>query len=142
MNAKSFFCAVVILLIASSSFACINKSGTKYGGGSGSYFGWRGLQNAIKKSLLEDGVEMERELRGATNFNDRSDYAVALMFLGRSAEAVELLNKLEQEQPGQFFVAANLGSVPVGVPPGGGADRAVGADRPGERRQPTAQRFR
>ena len=53
---------------------------------------------------------MEASLRGATNFNDRSDYAVALMFLGRSPEAVYLLQKLESEQPGQYFIAANLGT--------------------------------
>ncbi len=97
-------------MLTSSAFPCINKSGTKYGGGSGSYFGWRGLQSALKKDLKNDGVEMEASLRGSTNFNDRSDYAVALMFLGRSTEAVDLLNKLEREQPGQFFVAANLGT--------------------------------
>ena len=53
---------------------------------------------------------MEADLRGATNFNDRSDYAVALMYLGRSAEAVMLLEKLEKEKPGEYFVAANLGT--------------------------------
>ncbi|HXI72807.1 MAG TPA: hypothetical protein VNN22_20910 [Verrucomicrobiae bacterium] len=110
MNKKSLFLGVLVLLFAISAFACINKSGTKYGGGSGSYFGWHGLQAAINKNLHEDGVEMEINLRGSTNFNDRSDYAVALMFLGRSTEAVEQLNKLEQERPGEFFIAANLGT--------------------------------
>lgn len=110
MNAKSIFCSLVVLTLASPAFACINKSGTKYGGGTGSYFGWRGMEAAIKMNLKEDGVEMEKSLRGSTNFNDRSDYAVALMFLGRSTEAVELLTKLEAEQPGKFFVAANLGT--------------------------------
>lgn len=110
MNAKSIFWCLIFLVFASPAFPCANKTGTKFGGGTGAYFGWRGLQDAIKKSLKEDGVEMEKELRSATNFNDRSDYAVALMFLGRSPEAVDLLNKLEQEQPGQFFIAANLGT--------------------------------
>ena len=35
---------------------------------------------------------------------------IALIFFGRSAEAVESLKILEQEQPGLFFVAANLGT--------------------------------
>lgn len=80
------------------------------GGGTGSYFGWRSLEVSLKKSLKSDGAEMEASLRGSTNFTDRSDYAVALMFLGRIAEAVNLLNQLEREQPGQYFIAANLGT--------------------------------
>lgn len=110
MNTKSMLCWLLIMALVPPASACINTSGTKYDGSSGSYFGWRGLQAAIGKNLKDDGAEMEKNLRGATDFNGRSDYAVALMFLGRSAEAVELLSKLEQEKPGEFFVAANLGT--------------------------------
>ena len=53
---------------------------------------------------------MEASLRGATKFEDRSDYAIALMYLDRSPEAIALLTTLEQEQPGHFFIAANLGT--------------------------------
>ena len=53
---------------------------------------------------------MEASLRNSTNFNDRSDYSIALMYLGRSKEAVDLLQSLEKEQPGHYFVAANLGT--------------------------------
>lgn len=107
---KTILCTLGILCLTFSAWPCINKSGTKYGGGSGSYYGWKGLEAALKTNLKSDGVEMEARLRGATNFTDRSDYAVALMFLGRSAEAVSLLNQLEREQPGQYFIAANLGT--------------------------------
>lgn len=101
---------MVGLCLANPAGACLNKSGTKYGGGSGNYFGWRTLQGSLERKVRPDGVEMEANLRGATGFNDRSDYAIALMYLGRNAEAVELLKKLEAEQPGQFFIAANLGT--------------------------------
>jgi len=57
-----------------------------------------------------DGAKMEASLRNATNFNDRSDYSVALMYLGRSQEATDLLQKLEKEEPGHYFIAANLGT--------------------------------
>lgn len=107
---KSFFLCLLVLTFTTSALPCVNKSGTKYGGGSGSYFGWRHLEISLKMNLYEDGTEMEANLRSATNFNDRSDYAIALMYLGRAREAVELLNKLEAEQPGQFFIAANLGT--------------------------------
>jgi tetratricopeptide (TPR) repeat protein len=68
------------------------------------------LRRAFRRDLQQDGVKMEADLRGATNFNDRSDYSIALMYLGRSKEAVELLQALEKEQPGKYFIAANLGT--------------------------------
>ncbi len=68
------------------------------------------LRHYMQKNPQPDGMKMEADLRGATNFNDRSDYSVALMYLGRSKEAVELLQQLETEQPGQYFIAANLGT--------------------------------
>jgi tetratricopeptide (TPR) repeat protein len=68
------------------------------------------LQQALRRDLSLDGAKMEAGLRGATNFNDRSDYSIALMYLGRSKEAVELLQRLETEQPGKYFIAANLGT--------------------------------
>jgi tetratricopeptide (TPR) repeat protein len=110
MKTKCIFCCLLVFVFSRPALSCINKSGTKYGGGSGSYFGWRGLESALNRNLKEDGVEMEANLHGSTNFNDRSDYSVALMFLGRNTEAIELLERLEQEQPGQYFIAANLGT--------------------------------
>ena len=53
---------------------------------------------------------MEQEFRDKPSFEDRNDYAVALMYLGHNQEAVALLEKLEAEQPGKYFVAANLGT--------------------------------
>ena len=49
-------------------------------------------------------------LADSTNFNERSDYAVGLVFVGRTKEALEILQKLEREKPGSYFVAANLGT--------------------------------
>jgi tetratricopeptide (TPR) repeat protein len=106
------FHLVFILFVCAihTAWPCINTSGTKYGGGTGSYFGWRGLQASLKANLQPTGKEMESDLRASTNFTDRSDYAVALMYLGRSQEAVGLLNQLEKERPGEYFVAGNLGT--------------------------------
>ena len=41
---------------------------------------------------------------------DRNDYAVALMHLGQPREAVAVLEKLEQTNPGRYATAANLGT--------------------------------
>jgi tetratricopeptide (TPR) repeat protein len=112
MNMRMALIAVLVLCSAVPAFPCLNKTGTKYGGGSTEFksSGWQGMEQSLKKNLQYDGVAMEAILRGSTNFNDRSDYAVALMYLGRNSEAVTLLNHLEAEQPGHFFVAANLGT--------------------------------
>lgn len=113
MNLKFILGCLLAVSVAASSDACLNKAGTKFEGGSGdvkSYFGWARLKNSIERRLAEDGVKMEAKLRGSTKFEDRNDYAIALMYLGRAAESVELLKQLEQERPGQFYVAANLGT--------------------------------
>ncbi|MEY4385652.1 MAG: hypothetical protein RLY20_935 [Verrucomicrobiota bacterium] len=107
---KTILISALAIFFAVPGQCCLNKSGTKYGGGSGSYFGWHSLRASLQKNLRNDGDEMEASLRGATNFNDRSDYAIALMYLGRNAEAVDLLERLEREKPGEFFIAANLGT--------------------------------
>src|SRR4051812_29350755 len=102
----------IFLCAAHSAWPCINISGTKYGGGTGtgSYFSWHGLRVSLEAQLQPTGKDMESALRASTNFTDRSDYAVALMYLGRSQEAVTLLNQLEKERSGEYFVAGNLGT--------------------------------
>jgi tetratricopeptide (TPR) repeat protein len=109
---KAFATLLVFILFVNTALPCIWITGTKYNGDSvstglgGAFY----LRSALKADRRADGERMEAELRGATNFNDRSDYSVALMFLGRSEEAVALLNQLEKENPGQYFIAANLGT--------------------------------
>jgi hypothetical protein len=68
------------------------------------------LRESAETDLRVEGERMEKELRNATSLAERNDYAVALMYLGRSSEAVELLKKLEAEAPGKYEIAANLGT--------------------------------
>lgn len=49
-------------------------------------------------------------LAKATTAAERNDYAVALMHLGQAGEAVAVLEKLEQTNPGRYATAANLGT--------------------------------
>ncbi len=103
MKATAIFCA--ILFSIRSVFGCINTVGTKYNGESktgGRSATWT-LRHYLDVDTHPEGVKMEAELRGSTNFNDRSDYSVALMYLGRSQEAVQLLETLENEKPGKIF---------------------------------------
>src|SRR5438128_4656242 len=52
------------------------------------------LMESAQTDLRVEGERMEKDLRAATSLAERNDYAVALMYLGRGSEAVELLKKL------------------------------------------------
>ncbi len=112
---KTIASGLGVLCFACTTLACANFSGTgtKLNGESthtSQRTGVALLRNALRRNPQPDGRTIEAALRGAANFNDRSDYAVALMYLGRSAEAVERLERLEIEKPGEYFIAANLGT--------------------------------
>ena len=113
---KSFLAGSLIFCLALQARCCANFSGvagTSFNGAwvhGASRYRLIELRRALNRNLAMDGAQMEAALRNSTNFNDRSDYSVALMYLGRSEEAVDLLQKLETEQPGHYFVAANLGT--------------------------------
>jgi tetratricopeptide (TPR) repeat protein len=102
-----------IHFFAYTALPCLWITGTKYSGERVTTEGFSDaemLRRSFQMDRRPDGAKMEADLRGATDFNDRSDYSVALMFLGRSREAVELLQELEKEKPGHYFIAANLGT--------------------------------
>ena len=112
---KSLGCFLSVLILTNTAWPCANftGSGTKFDGSaakSSHAYGAMRLRAAINRNLGNDGKEIEAQLRGATNFNDRSEYSIALMYLGRATDAVALLEKLETERPGEYFVAANLGT--------------------------------
>ena len=104
---------LLVFLMTQSALPCAWITGTKYNGKRGEvspHSGVRTLQNALQRNPRPDGAQMETELRGKADLDSRNDYAVALMYLGRSKEAVELLQTLEKEQPGIYYTAANLGT--------------------------------
>ncbi|HEX7859911.1 MAG TPA: tetratricopeptide repeat protein [Verrucomicrobiae bacterium] len=68
------------------------------------------FRNSIKTDLAVEGRALVDGHRTATSVYDRNDYAVGLMYLGRAAEAVTYLEKIEAELPGDYHVAANLGT--------------------------------
>jgi hypothetical protein len=110
---KALVLCGVILGLMNEANACIWLTGTKYQGGSIKILGHSGAQlirSSIKYDPAPDGTQMEAALRGSTNYNERSDYTVALMYLGRASEAIPLLQQLEKEKTGEYFIAANLGT--------------------------------
>jgi tetratricopeptide (TPR) repeat protein len=110
---KSIAFCLAFLFLVHTAHSCMQMTGTKYNGERGVVNARPGvsmLRESLQTNRKPDGAKMEADLRGTTNFNDRSDYSIALMYLGRSQEAVELLQKLEKEKPGEYFIAANLGT--------------------------------
>lgn len=56
-------------------------------------------------------TEYEARPKGAeASFEDATNYAVALVHLGRSNRAIEVLLALEEKKPGVYTTAANLGT--------------------------------
>jgi tetratricopeptide (TPR) repeat protein len=112
---KALLVCSSILCLAIHAQCCANYSGagTSFNGAwvhAASPYRVIELKRALNRNLPVDGIKLEADLRSATNFNDRSDYSIALMYLGRSQEAIDLLQKLEKEEPGHYFIAANLGT--------------------------------
>jgi hypothetical protein len=110
---KAITSCFVLFLATHTAFSCIWITGTKYNTESvttGGMYPANRLKHSLMTDLKSKGVEMEADLKGSTNFDDRCDYSVALMYLGRATESVDLLQKLEKEKPGQYAVAANLGT--------------------------------
>ena len=116
-NARTIFKVFGTFLILSfsgaSASACLWITGTTYEGqpkrasgiGSATY-----LRSFLSMDHYDAGIKMQSTLANSTNFNDRGDYAVSLVYVGKTREAVELLEGLESEQPGTYIVAANLGT--------------------------------
>jgi len=102
-----------VLLSATVGSACLWITGTTYQGNSKRASGLGAatyLRTVLRIDHHQEGVRMESALALSTNFNERSDYAVSLVYLGKFKEAVELLRTLERERPGTYFIAANLGT--------------------------------
>jgi tetratricopeptide (TPR) repeat protein len=102
-----------LLLSNASLMACLWTTGTTYGGQSKKVSGVGAaahLRSFLSMDLHDEGVSMQSTLANSTNFNERSDYAVSQVYLGKAEEAVQLLKALEKEKPGTYFVAANLGT--------------------------------
>lgn len=113
LDKRGTFIILLFLCSASTLMACFWITGTTYGGHPkrASGFGAAArLRVFLRRDHHDEGVRMQSALANSTNFNERSDYAVSLVYVGKTKEAVELLRGLEKEQPGTYIVAANLGT--------------------------------
>ncbi|MDB6130872.1 MAG: hypothetical protein JWM04_1979 [Verrucomicrobiales bacterium] len=118
-SAEIIMVNIALILITTSlvtfdAMGCINKAETSKSGkitsvDQGSGFDvtreWESTKDKLKTEQFE-----EKRLRNSTDFKDRNDYAVALIYTGRIEQAISLLLELEMEKPGIYYVASNLGT--------------------------------
>lgn len=90
---------ILLLLLLGPALACINE------------YEPRGQPSLVFGDYDEiDWQNRVKELAGRDDYRSRNDYAAALMRVKRAPEAVEVLVGVERQHPGEYIVAANLGT--------------------------------
>ena len=100
-------------LLAQSAFACFQEThtrldGTKFTGYEN--FDFHDFGRSMKADPRVYGAEMEQRYAGKTDFDSRNDYALGLIYQGKTKEGIEILQSLEKEVEGLYMIAANLGT--------------------------------
>lgn len=106
------------MAVATQSLACVWSYGTDLRGAKITINGDVGADivsqlNASNRTEEEWRKVRDRhadEARGKGNVFSRNDYAVALMHLREASAAVPILLAIEQEHPGSYVTASNLGT--------------------------------
>ena len=103
-----------LLVSCEAAFACIWVSGTSLEG-KPTVIGKRNPVSALRRvlesgGLRARGIALEKRIGRAGGFAERRDLAVAKILQGRYQSAVDQLLTLEEERPGDYAVAANLGT--------------------------------
>jgi hypothetical protein len=92
---------VVVWLLAVPAFACLNTFASNI-------LEARGTGNAAAQAAIL--ADAEKAYRESPTLESTNDLAVAYIVTGRGAEGIQLLRDLENRQPGNAKVAANLGT--------------------------------
>jgi hypothetical protein len=104
------------LLLSATAAACINIYGTDSHGHAVMFPKDhtsridRLRQTTIDKDYWREQVSILAKDHESGNFKRRSDYAAALIYLGRPNEAIAILEEVAPENPDEYIVAANLGT--------------------------------
>jgi tetratricopeptide (TPR) repeat protein len=109
--------SVILLATPSQSSGCdwtyyLNVRGHQIESGWDSVASFlRQLSSTSDRRDWEEARDKAKErARLTSDYKWQSDYAVALMHLGEAAKAVEILSDIEHTHPGEYVVAANLGT--------------------------------
>src|SRR4051794_37270383 len=112
-TSKLLLLTISVCFLVRTAFGCLNVSGTTLDGGAthrGLLNSAKFLQRSLDSNVTKRGEEMEERLRGGSDFTNRNDYAVALIFVGRTEEAIRLLEEVKKKWPDNYATAANLGT--------------------------------
>lgn len=116
-NLSRVIAASLIALAAGPLCACIWSFGTDLQGKKIQVEGVVGadliveLMNHEPRSYwLSEHRTLAARAAGVKDHEIRNDYAVTLMHIGKAADAIPILRKLEAEAPGTYITAVNLGT--------------------------------
>jgi hypothetical protein len=112
---RSRWSLLLFLLLASSwpLSACLWITGTTKDGRhttTGGFGPARQLRHRMQANLRARGDSIQAELRNSSDFTNRNDFAVSLIYQGRYEQAIAVLEQSEKDHPGEYFTAANLGT--------------------------------
>lgn len=72
---------------------------------------YRSLVGHPARSFWEgQEIVLAQQVKAGGDYKVSSDYAAVLGHLGRSAEAIEILENIERQHPGEYITAGNLGT--------------------------------
>jgi len=102
-------------LLWSPSEACINEHGTNLEGKPIVKSRQPRPELKVDPRVVQDQWRqkfafLQQQYRPDADYKIRSDYAAALIHLGRSKEAVDILVDVEKTNPGDYITASNLGT--------------------------------
>jgi tetratricopeptide (TPR) repeat protein len=104
---------MLLLSLTSSAWACLWYYGTDMQGKPKSHGGFTPamyIQNLTDDSEHRRRVKYLLEPKADERYKARSDMAATLVYQGQPAKAIEILKDVEKEKPGEYVVAANLGT--------------------------------
>jgi len=118
MRAKLATTGIIAILTAalwSPAIACVNEYGTDLDGKSLLRQTRRvDLSQVDPRTVLEEWRQkfafLQQQYRPDAPYTTRSDYAAALIHLGRSKEAIDILLNVEKTNPDLYATASNLGT--------------------------------
>lgn len=129
------------LLFSAAAAACINVYGTDGDGHAvmfprehTSRIDWL-RQATIDQNYWQEQATILSENLETGDFKQRSDFAAALIYLGRVDEAIPILEDIEREHPDEYIVASNLGTA---YELGGDLEKAYYWIRKGYEQNPTS----
>ncbi|UTW61586.1 tetratricopeptide repeat protein [bacterium SCSIO 12741] len=110
----SLFLFACLFLSGFSSFSCINVYRTTLDGNVHSSDAYRGIvypKSIDAAKLRLEAQRLEKRWGTDSSYQDLSDYAAALIYLGELEKSKSIYHFLESQRPGSYVTASNLGTI-------------------------------